>query len=232
VRRARIAVTAVAVVVCASAAAAQGRGPFVYRETPHTGSLEIGGGITWSGGVTGPTNTAELTRNGQSSGGFDLFTADGEMKGRAGVRGAVAVFLSNRIAVEGGFRFSQPAVTYRLSGDAEEAAAVTAQENLTRYLFTGSLVVHLRRMSSGVSAVPFIAAGAGYVRDLHQGNELMETGREFHGAVGLKYWFNSTAPQRLGVRGEAGLSMIDGAFDFAEKSRTVPVVAASLVYLF
>jgi hypothetical protein len=36
----------------------------------------------------------------------------------------------------------------------------------------------------------------------------------------------------LGVRGEAGLSMIDGAFDFAEKSRTVPVVAASLVYLF
>jgi hypothetical protein len=223
---------AVAVVVCASAAGAQVRRPFVYRETPHAGSWEIGGGITWIGGFTGPTSTAELTRNGQSSGGFDLFTAEGELQGRPGARATLAVFLSRRVAVEGGFRFSQPVVSYRLSGDAEEAPDVTAHENLTRYLFTGSFVVHLRQMSPGVSAVPFVAAGAGYVRDLHQGNELMETGREFHGVVGLKYWFNSTAPRRLGIRAEAGVSMTDGGFDFSDKSRTVPIVAASLVYLF
>lgn len=231
-RRRRIAVMAVVGVVCASAAGAQVRRPFVSRETPHAGSWEVGGGITWTGGFTGPTSTAELTRNGQSSGGFDLFTAEGELKGRAGAGATLALFLSSRIAVEAGLRFSQPTVSYRLSGDAEEAPDVTAQENLTRYLFTGSLVVHLRRMSTGVSTVPFFAAGAGYIRDLHQGNELMETGREFHGVVGLKYWFNSTAPRRLGIRGEAGISMTDGGFDFTDKSRTVPIAAASLVYLF
>ena len=80
--------------------------------------------------------------------------------------------------------------------------------------------------------MPFVAGGAGYVRDLHQGNELLETGKEFHGLVGLKYWFNSTAPARLGIRGEAGVSMIDGGFDFSDKSRVVPIASASLVYLF
>jgi hypothetical protein len=230
VRRPFVAVTTVAVVLCASAALAQGR--FVYRDTPHVGSWEISGGVVWTGGVTGPTSTAELTRNGEADGGFDLFTADGEMNGRMGAGAKIAVFVSSSVAVEGGIRFSQPVVSYRLSADAEEASDITAQENLTRYVFTGSLLVHLRRMSPGVSAVPFVAGGAGYVRDLHQGNELLETGKEFHGLVGLKYWFNSTAPARLGIRCEAGVSMMDGGFDFSDKSRVVPIASASLVYLF
>ncbi|MGB2715043.1 MAG: hypothetical protein WBC51_12745 [Vicinamibacterales bacterium] len=231
-RRLLIAVTAMAVVVCASPASAQVRRPLVYRDTPHAGSWELGGGVVWTGGFTGPTSSAELTRNGQSSGGFDLFTAAGEMKGGVGAGATIAVFLSRSVAVEGGFRVSQPSVRYRLSGDAEEASDITAQENLTRYVFTGSLLVHLRRMSPGVSTVPFIAAGAGYVRDLHQGNELLETGTEFHGVVGLKYWFNTTASNRFGIRGEAGVSMTDGGFDFSDKSRLVPIASASLVYLF
>jgi hypothetical protein len=220
-----------AVVVCASTASAQGRRPLVYRDTPHAGSWEIGGGVVWAGGFTGATSTAELTRNGEDSGGFDLFTAAGELKGRMGAGATLAFFVSSSVAVEGGFRFSQPVISYRLSADAEEAPDTTAQENLARYVFTGSLVVHLRRMSPGVSTVPFIAAGAGYIRDLHQGNELMETGQAFHGVVGLKYWFNA-APRRLGVRGEVGVSMTDGGFDFSDKSRVVPIAFASLVYLF
>jgi hypothetical protein len=217
--------------VSASAASAQGR-PFVYRDTPHAGSLEMSGGIIWIGGFTGGTSTAELTRNGELSGGFDLFTADAEMKARPGAVGRITVFLSNRVAIEGGVRFSQPMVTYRLSGDVEEASETTAEETLARYAFTGSLVVHLRGMGPGVSAVPFLAIGAGYLRDLHQGNELLETGTELHGLVGFKYWFNSTASSRFGLRGEAGLSRTDGGFDFSDKSRVVPIVSASLVYLF
>jgi hypothetical protein len=216
----------------ASGASAQGRRPFVYRDTPHAGSVEVSGGVVWIGGFTGPTSTAELTRNGEPSGGFDLFTTAAEMKARPGAAARISVFLSNRAAVEGGLRFSQPTVMYRLSGDAEEATDLTAEETLTRYVFTGSLVVHLREMSPGVSAVPFLAIGAGYVRDLHEQNELLETGREFHGLIGFKYWFNAVAPSRFGLRGEAGVSMTDGGFDFSDKSRVVPVVSASLVYLF
>lgn len=231
-KRLFMAVTAAAVVVCASAASAQGRRPFVYRDTPHAGSWELGGGVVWTGGFSGPSSTAELTRNGQSSGGFDLFTAAGEVTGGVGAGATIAVFLSRRVAVQGGFRVAQPSVSYRLSGDAEDAASISAQEDLARYVFTGSLLIHLRQMSPGVSTVPFIAAGAGYVRDLHQGNELMETGTELHGVVGLKHWFNSTARRRFGIRGEAGVSRIDGGFDFRDKSRLVPIASASLIYLF
>lgn len=231
-RRPLIVVLTAALVVCASTVSAQGRGPFVYRDTPHAGSWEIGGGVVWTGGFTGPTSTAELTRNGESSGGFDLFTAAGDMKAGAGVNARLGIFVSRTIAVEGGFRFSQPTVSYALSGDAEDASDTDATESLSRYAFTGSLIVHLRRMSPGVSLVPFIGGGAGYVRDLHEGNELMETGTEFHGVAGLKYWFNSTAPRRFGIRGEAGVSMTDGGFDFSDKSRVVPIASASLIYLF
>ena len=231
-RRSAIAVMTIVVVVCATAVSAQTRRPFVYRDVPHAGSWEIGGGVIWTGGFTGPTSSAELTRNGETSGGFDLFTAAGEMKGGAGVNARLGVFVSRKVAIEGGFRFSQPTVNYRLSGDAEEAAETTATETLSRYVFTGSLLVHLRRMGPGVSMVPFIAGGAGYVRDLHDGNELMETGTEFHGVAGLKYWFNATAQRRFGIRGEAGVSMTDGGFDFSDKSRVVPIASASLVYLF
>jgi hypothetical protein len=227
-----IVVMTVVLVVCASVVAAQGRRQFVYRDTPHAGSWEIGGGIVWTGGFTGPTSTAELTRNGELTGGYDLFSAAGEVNSRAGVSAKVGIFVSRTIVVEGGFRFLKPTVSYRLSGDAEQAPDTSAEESLSRYVFTGSLVLHLRRMSPGVSMVPFIAGGAGYIRDLHDGNELMETGTEFHGLVGLKYWFNSTAPRRFGIRGEAGVSMTDGGFDFSDKSRLVPIAAASLIYLF
>ncbi len=79
--------------------------------------------------------------------------------------------------------------------------------------------------------VPFVAGGAGYIRDLHEGSELVETGTEYHALAGLKWWF-SDRPRRLGVRGEAGLSIRDGGFDFREGRRTVPIASLSLAYLF
>jgi hypothetical protein len=128
-------------------------------------------------------------------------------------------------------RYSRPRLLYRLSGDAEEAQTVTAEETLSRYVFTGSVVYHLRR-AIGRRFIPFVMGGAGYIRELHQGNELIETGTEFHALGGIKYWFGTTG-RRFGLRGQAGVSMTDGGFDFREDgSRTLPIASASLVYLF
>ena len=53
-----------------------------------------------------------------------------------------------------------------------------ADETLTQYVIDGS-----RCGTSALPArpcVPFVAGGAGYIRDLHEGNELVETGTEYH----------------------------------------------------
>lgn len=153
------------------------------------------------------------------------------MSGGAGVEGMLAFYVSRTVAIEAGVRYSKPRLTIRLTGDVEEAAPVSAEETLTRYLFTGSVVLHLRTPSPARRVVPFVAGGAGYVRELHQGNQLIETGAEFHAMGGLKYWLGA-APRRFGVRAEAGVSIRDGGFDFEDKSRLLPIAAASFVYLF
>jgi hypothetical protein len=195
------------------------------------GSWEAGGGLTATGGVNGPTPTAELTRNGESSGGFDLFTAGGEIQNGAGLAASLAFYVSPRLSLEAGFRYSKPVLSYRLGDDFENAPTLTAEETLTRYVFTGSAVWHFRRLTSASRLVPFIAAGGGHVRDLHERNELIETGGEAHALGGVKYWLGS-GRRRFGLRGEAGFSVVSGGFDFRDASRTLPIAAASLLYLF
>lgn len=218
------------VVSLAAVPGAFAQGRFV-RDTPRSGSWEIGGGVTWTGAVDGPDRAAELTRNGDDSGGFDLFTAAGRIEHPAGAGATLAYHFTSALAIEAGFRYSKPRLTYRLSGDAEEAEAVTAEETLTRYVFSGSIVLHLRGLRIGRRTIPFVAAGAGHVRDLHEGEQLVETGTQFHGVAGVKHWFGD-APRRFGIRAEAGVAVSDGGFDFREQSRTLPIAAASLIYLF
>lgn len=201
------------------------------RETPRSGSWEAGGGVTWSGSFRGPDSTAELTQNGETSGGFDLFTSAGRVTNGAGAGATLGYYLSRSVALEAGLRYSKPRLAYRLTGDTEDAATVTADETLTRYVITGSVVFHLRQWTFARRAVPFVAAGAGHLRDLHQGNELIETGTEYHAVAGVKYWFGA-AQRRFGLRGQAGVSISDGGFDFRETSRTLAIASASVVYLF
>jgi hypothetical protein len=224
--RRRVAICTIAVALVATCASAQVAGP-----GNRPARWEIGGGVGWSDGFTGPTATAELTANGESSGGFDLFSSESELKNGAGFAASVAFHVSPTMAIEAGLRYSQPTLSYHLANDVENAAPVTAQENLNRYIFTGALVWHVRPITSASRLVPFVAGGGGYVRDLHEGNELIETGGEIHAVGGVKYWLGA-GRRRFGLRGEAGFSVISGGFDFRDSSRTVPIASAGLLYLF
>ena len=75
------------------------------------------------------------------------------------------------------------------------------------------------------------SGGAGYLRELHEGNQLVETGVEYHATAGLKYWLGS-GEHRFGLRFEAGLSAREGGLDNEDGRRVQPMVAAGLSYLF
>jgi len=192
---------------------------------------EVGGGVVWVGGVDFGRATAEETRNpGTGSGPFDLFVTDNELGAAPGLVARVGYNVTPVVGVEGGIRVTRPELTYKASADAEEATDITATETLTQWVFDGSIVLHLTGLTfAGGRGVPFIAAGAGYLRDLHDGSELLETGTEYHGTAGVKVWFGARA--RAGFRAEGGVSNRDG-FDLSSKRRTVPVASASLTYRF
>jgi hypothetical protein len=221
-------VVAGAVLACASAASAQ----TTAAQGPIRGSIEVSGGVLLQGGIDLGNRTAELTRNDSGAGPLDLFTTSSEMDPIAGLRARVAYFLSRSLALEGGIEYSRPVMTVRVSGDFEEAEELTAEETMERYLFDGTLVYYLDRLSfGGRRGVPFVSGGAGHLRELHEGRELVETGTEFHGSAGVKYWFGGNR-RRFGVRGEAGFSSRDGGADGDDGRRTLPVASASFVFLF
>ena len=140
----------------------------------------MSGGAIWSDGYDLGTRSAELTRNtGTGTGPFELFTADTEVTTATGAQGRLGVYLSRSVALEAGVQFLRPVVSSRLANDAEEAEDTTATETISRYVFDGSVVFHLTGLSfGGGKGVPFLIGGAGYLRELHEHDELIETGRD------------------------------------------------------
>jgi hypothetical protein len=200
---------------------------------PRAGSVELGGGVLWAQGYDLGGTPAELTRNPTTgSSPLQLFDSTSRLDPASGLVARLGVYLSRSVSLEGGFQFSKPVLGVRVSGDFEGADAATVTETISRYVFDGSVVIHLLPASfAGGRGVPFLTGGGGYVRELHEGNELVETGQQYHVGGGLKFWFGERR-RRFGIRGDVGIAVREGASDFSESWRTVPTAGASLLYLF
>jgi hypothetical protein len=205
---------------------------WIGSDAPRRGSVEIGGGVVAFGGFDMGSRNAEETRNiNTGTGSFTLFTADSRARAAPGAQLRVGVYLSKAISIEAGLQYARPKLSSTLTSDAEDAPDLTAEETITRYLVDGSLVLHLTRLSfAGGRGVPFLSGGGGYLRELHERNEYIETGREYHATAGLKLWFGRK--ERLGLRVDAGASIRDGGADLRSGRRTVPTAGLSLAYLF
>jgi Outer membrane protein beta-barrel domain len=201
---------------------------FLTREVPRKGSVEVSGGGVFQGGTDLTNQTATLTRN-PSTGSepLELFRADTTVATGYGIQGRIGYYFTRTISIEGGVQLARPDLRVRLSGDFEGAVPTVATESINSYLFTGSVLYHMGRGKLR----PFLIGGAGHVRDLHDGDELIETGLEYHAGGGIKWWFGS-GRQRVGFRAEGLFSMRDGGVGGEEDLRTVPTATVSLAYVF
>ena len=200
-------------------------------DAPRRGSIEVGGGGTWARGFDVETRNAELTRA-SGTDGFELFSVDGNVSGFPGAHARVGVYVTDAISVEGGVRYARPKLSFELSGDAESAEDETASETLSQYVFDGSVLFHFVNAAFGDGrGVPFVSAGGGYIRELHEGNELVETGNELHATIGVKYWFGD-GDRRVGLRGEVGVSSRQQGFDADDARRTLPLAMGGLTFVF
>ena len=203
---------------------------FARTEAPGRGTVEAGGGVVFSAGFDVPALGAGLTRS-TGSDRFDLFSVDGTAGDSVGAHARVGFFVTRTISVEADFRYARPTLSYDLSDDAE-AEDVTASETLSHYLFGGSVLFHLPGASfRNGRGMPFIGVGGGYIRELHEGNELVETGDEVHATVGVRYLYGA-GRRRIAVRGEVGASSRHRGFDDEDARRTLPIALAGVSLLF
>ena len=221
----------VALVVFASGAAAPVMAQSGTAAPAQRSRLELSGGVVLVGGYDLGESAAELTPNSGSTP-FDEFTTENRVRRAVGVTARIGFVVTPALVVEGGLRFTRPVFEVRVSGDVENAADATIEETLSQYVFDGSVVWHFTRAAFGSGrALPFVFGGAGYLRELHQEDALVEEGLEYHAGGGMKWWFGQGS-RRVGLRGEVGISIRDGGFDFKDGQRVVPTAGGSLIVAF
>jgi hypothetical protein len=218
------------VVTLAGAASAAGQATErpVHRFEATVGALWLGSGELGS-------QDADLRRGGTTPGDFRVFATDTGLDASPGFDGRVAYWLTRSLAVEAGFVMTRPIVTTRVTDDIEDADDLTLEEDLEQYFVDVGAVLLLDRFSIGDRTVPFVSGGAGYLRQLHEGRTLVETGQVYHLGGGVRHWLRMRDTGFLraaGLRVDARIYMLANGFAFEDSVRPHGAISGALFLTF
>jgi opacity protein-like surface antigen len=188
-RRLALATLVCSFTLCAAAASAQDSG---------RGRIEVAGGVRWIGALDLGSVAADETAPGGDSN--PLFRSATTLEGSAGAAGSVGVRLSPSFQLEFTAGYNRTSLRSEVSADIEAIPDTVVDAPVTQFLFEGGVVLRPgawrgRRLS------PFLAAGAGYLRQLNDGRTLVESGRSYSVGGGLYYQLETSGDRRLKATG-------------------------------
>ena len=225
-----IAVRVVLVLVCAAGSAfAQGADERPVRRP----EVSIGGG--WFGGAALGAADANLRANASPPQSMRVFSTNTRMAGAPTLQADVAFSFNRRWAVEGSVLKSGPDLRSSISGDAEGAPALTVVERIDQYVIDARVVIMLDEVRLGQRTIPFATAGAGYLRQLHEGHTVIDEGRIYHVGGGLKHWLlarDSGLLRAAGVRLDARLYVLTSGITFDDNPRPQGAISGSAFVTF
>jgi len=197
------------------------------------GRFEVSFGGLWNGGYALDGRNATETRNQVGGGDLILFETDSEVTSGGGLEARFGVRLGSTFTVEAGGSWTRASILTHVSSDFEGAPALDARSDFTQYVIDGAIVARLERLAMGGGrVVPFVEAGAGYLRQLHEGNVTVETGTVVHGGGGVHVWLRSRPGgwfDRIGLRVDGRVTSRSGGIDVTDdRRRTFGALAAGL----
>jgi Outer membrane protein beta-barrel domain len=198
-------------------------------QTP--GRVEIGGGARWVGSLSFGQVAASETMFG--GGTRELFQSSTDLDHSTGVEVRVSTRVAALVHVEGAVALNRTNLTTRVSGDVEGAPDATASEPVTQYGFEAGATLQFARASRRLT--PFASGGAAYLRQLHEGRTLLETGHAFYVGGGVKYLFTAGGTGRLkatGLRADVRAVFMSTAIAPDDNIRTAPSVSGSFFVRF
>ena len=224
----RLALAIFAIVASAGAAGAQAIDRPVHRFEATIGALWLASGELGS-------EDADLRRSGTPPGDFRVFGTDTTIEASPGFDGRVAYWLTRSLAVEAGFVMTRPVVSTAISDDTEGAEDLSLEEDLDQYFVDVGAVLMLDRLSIGERTVPFVSGGGGYLRQLHEGRTLVETGQVYHLGGGLRHWLrvrDTGFLRAAGIRVDARVYMLVNGVAFDDGARPHGAISGSLFLTF
>jgi len=197
------------------------------------GRFELAVGPAWLGSVS--YGTSDATETAADGSRFRLFSTSTGLQSTPGIEARFGVRVTRVLQAEAEAAYGRPTLTTKITGDAESAAPVSATEPITQLTIQGALLAHLTAWRIGRGGVPFVSAGAGYLRQLHEARALAETGETYHVGGGVKYLFLSRQASRvkgLGVRAEARAVVAVHGIAIDHGAHISPALAGSIFLRF
>ena len=224
-RRVRLG-AAVACAVCLRGTSAAAQGDL----EPLPGRVEVSGGLVWTRST--PFGSSDATLTSPAGDRYRLFSTSSELTRATGVELRVGGRLSRLVQAELTASYATPRLSTSIGSDAENAAAIIASESITQVTVAGAGVVHLPFLHVGRRALPFVTAGTGYLRQLHEGATLVETGRTYHVGGGVKLSLfgdrHDRRVKQVGLRADVGVMIRSGGLAPDGRAHAAPAIAASL----
>lgn len=201
---------------------------------PRSFEISIGGELLTP--QTLGSTTATLTSNGQPPTPFTYFITNGTRAAAPAFRGSIGYNLTSMFSVEGGLVLSRGDVRADISSDTEATTPPSPVERLTQYFVSVSALVHLHQAAFDNGAgVPFLEAGAGYLRQMHENSTAGNTGQIYHFGGGVTYMFSKRPASRLtglGLRVDGRVYVPRKGYSFGTSQQVFGSVGASLLVAF
>lgn len=163
------------------------------------GALEIGVGVRRSGEVA--LGSADANETNPSGGSFRLFQSESRLEEINALEARIGLRLTPSVQIEAAGSFGESELVVRLTSDVEGIPDVSATESIQRFTVEGAVTLDVLARSS--RAQPFVTLGGGYVRDLHDGQTLVEGGAIGYIGGGVNLTLRSrpaAAMKAIGVR--------------------------------
>ncbi len=194
------------------------------------GRLQVSVGAGWLGGSAFGEQAADLRAPSGSP--YRLFASDTNLSGTAAFEARVGFAVTRRYTVEGRAAMGKPQLETAVSSDAELSGTFSAVEDINQYTFDGGILVHLDELDA-FGLRPFAVGGAGYVRQLHGDQELVETGHLFYVGGGVTHPLFSRSQGFIrggSLRGDLRLNVL--SLELEDDNRLQGSVSGSLVLTF
>jgi opacity protein-like surface antigen len=202
---------------------------------PSVARFEVDAGAGWLGGALLGSSDADLRGPAAAPSTFRLFSVESRFEAAPTFHLKAGVALSRRFGVEGGVTFSHPGLRASVTDDAEAAPPITVAERIDQYSFDAGVIVMISELALGSRTLPFATAGAGYLRQLHEGRTVVEQGLVFHTGGGIKHWLMARDQRFIsgaGLRVDARLYLMSGGIAFEDRPRPQGAVSGSVFLTF
>lgn len=192
------------------------------------GDYEVGFGIRRVGAMS--LGAVDANETGAGGGSFRLFATETQLDPANAFEGRLGIYLSETLRLEASGSYGVSNLRTRISSDVEGIPDVTAREPIQQYTVEGALLMDLPQWRLGTRILPFVAAGGGYLRHLHENKMLVEDGGLWHIGGGANLVLRSRPDaliKALGIRLDGRALFRIGGVAFDNRSRTSVAVGVT-----